>query len=81
VLKGVLPPAAAKHSLDGDIFFLLLLRKSRKKMSPSKYNLAISAMKFLFTQPQNSFPGTSRQIIFGLCEKCFAACGGEIFVG
>ena len=35
------------HSLDGDIFFLILLRKIRKKMSPSKYNLARSAEKRL----------------------------------
>jgi hypothetical protein len=46
------PPAAAKYSLDGDILFLTLLRKIRKKMSPSKFNLARSAKKNnLFTQP------------------------------
>jgi hypothetical protein len=48
------PPAAAKYFLDGDIFFLILLRKIRKKMSPSKYNLARSAKKNLFTQPQEN---------------------------
>ena len=45
------PPAAAKDSLYGDIFFLILLRKIKKKMSPYKDNLARSAEKILFTQP------------------------------
>jgi hypothetical protein len=38
--KRLLPPAAAKDSLDGDIIFLISLREIRKTMSPSKYNLA-----------------------------------------
>jgi hypothetical protein len=46
-----LPPAAAKFSLDGDIFFLISQSEIRKKMSPSKFNLARSAEKILFTQP------------------------------
>jgi hypothetical protein len=50
-VKRFSPPAAAKYSLDRDIFFLILLRKIRKKMSLSKYNLARSAVKRLFTQP------------------------------
>ena len=50
-VKSLLPPAAAKYSLDRDIFFLILLRKIRKKMSPSKFNLVRSANKNLFTQP------------------------------
>jgi hypothetical protein len=49
--ESLLPPSAAKYSLDGDIFFVILLRKIRKKMSLSEYNLARSAMKRLFTQP------------------------------
>ena len=44
-VNNILPPAAAKYSLDRDVFFLILLRKIRKKMSLSKYNLAKSAMK------------------------------------
>jgi len=42
----------AKLYLDKDIFFLILLREIRKKMSPSKYNFVRSARKILFTQPQ-----------------------------
>ena len=37
----ILPPVAAKYSLDGDIFSLILLRKIREKMSPSEYNLGL----------------------------------------
>jgi len=50
-IKSILPPAAAKFSLDGDIFFLISQSEIRKKMSPSKFNLARSAEKRLFTQP------------------------------
>jgi len=46
-----MPPSAAKDSLDGDIFLLILQSKIRKKMSPSQDNLARSAKKNLFTQP------------------------------
>jgi hypothetical protein len=53
-VKRFSPPAAAKYSLDGDIFFLILRSKIRKKMSPSKFNLARSAKKNLFTQPRYS---------------------------
>ena len=45
----------AKLYLDGDIFFLILLRKIKKKMSPSKDNLARSAINRLFTQPLLNF--------------------------
>ena len=41
---------AAKYSLDGGIFSLILLSKIREKMPPSKYNLAIDAKKRLFAQ-------------------------------
>jgi hypothetical protein len=39
--------------LDGDIFFLILLRKIRKKMSPSKKYFAAAGGENLFTQPHN----------------------------
>jgi len=45
----------AKLNLDGDIFFLILLRKIRKKMSPSKENFAAAGGKRLFTQSQILF--------------------------
>ena len=38
-VKSISPPAAAKHSLDGDIFFLILRSKIRKKMSPLSTHL------------------------------------------
>ena len=44
----------AKLSLDGDIFFLILLRKIRKKMSPSKESFAAAGGERFFIQPQNS---------------------------
>jgi hypothetical protein len=50
-VKRFSPPATAKYSLDVDIFFLILRSKIRKKMSTSKFNLARSAKKNLFTQP------------------------------
>ncbi|MFZ4426125.1 MAG: hypothetical protein ACOYOO_03125 [Saprospiraceae bacterium] len=43
----------AKLSLDGDIFFLILLRKIRKKMSPSKEYFAAAGGENLFSQPHN----------------------------
>jgi hypothetical protein len=42
----------AKLYLDVDIFFLILLRKIRKKMSPSKECFAAAGGKNLFTQPR-----------------------------
>ena len=59
--KSISPPQAAKDSLDGDIFFLILRSKIKKKMSPSKYNMARSAIKRLLTQPQDYF---ERHVIF-----------------
>jgi hypothetical protein len=41
----------AKLNLDGDILFLILLRKIRKKMSPSKEYFAAAGGENLFTQP------------------------------
>jgi hypothetical protein len=42
----------AKLNLGGDIFFLILLRKIRKKMSPPKeYSAAAGGKKNLFSQP------------------------------
>ena len=46
--KKVLPPTAAEFSLDGDIFFLISQSEIRKKMSPSKFYLARSAIKRTF---------------------------------
>ena len=43
----------AKLYLDGDIFFLILLRKIKKKMSPSKECFAAAGGKTIFTQPHN----------------------------
>ena len=40
----------AKLNLDGDIFFLILRSKIRKKMSPSKEYFAAVGGKILFTQ-------------------------------
>ena len=42
----------AKSQLDGDFYFLILLRKIRKKKSPSKEYFAAEGGKRLFTQPQ-----------------------------
>jgi len=50
-VKSISPPSAAKYSLDGDIFFLILLRKIRKKMSPSKEYFAAEGGKRQFTLP------------------------------
>ena len=49
--KSFSPPAAAKYSLDGGIFFLIFRSKIRKKMPPSKFNLARSAKNRRFPQP------------------------------
>jgi hypothetical protein len=42
----------AKLYLDGDIFFLILRSKIRKKMSPSKEYFAAAGGENPFTQPQ-----------------------------
>ena len=42
----------AKLYLDWDIFFLILLRKIKKKMSQSKEYFAAAGGEILFTQPQ-----------------------------
>jgi hypothetical protein len=41
----------AKLNLDGDIFFLILRSKIRKKMSPSKEYFAAAGGEILFTEP------------------------------
>jgi hypothetical protein len=51
-VKSLFLALRAKLYLDGDIFFLILLSKIRKKMSPSKESFAAEAGKRLFTQPQ-----------------------------
>ena len=38
--------------LDGDIFFLILRSKIKKKMSPSKESFAVAGGERLFTQAQ-----------------------------
>ena len=43
----------AKLYLDGDIFFLILRSKIRKKMSPSKESFAAAGGERLFTQPHD----------------------------
>jgi hypothetical protein len=43
--------------LDGDIFFLILLRKIRKKMSPSKEYFVAAGGENLFTQPHKILRG------------------------
>ena len=45
----------AKLNLDGDIFFLILRSKIRKKMSPSKEYFAAEGGENLFTQPPSKF--------------------------
>ena len=45
----------AKLNLDGDIFFLILRSKIRKKMSPSKEYFAAVGGENLFTKPQRIF--------------------------
>ena len=54
-VKSISPPAAAKHFLDGGIFFLILRSKIKKKIPASKYNLARSTVKTLFTQLQTFY--------------------------
>ena len=41
----------AKLYLDGDIIFMILLRKIMKMMSPSKESFAAAGGEMLFTQP------------------------------
>ena len=49
-VKSILPPSAAEFSLDGDLFFMISRSEIMKNKSPSKYYLARSAKKNLFTQ-------------------------------
>ena len=48
-------PLRAKLYLDGDIFFLILRSKIKKKMSPSKESFAAAGGEILFTQPQTFY--------------------------
>jgi len=52
-VKRFLPPSAAEFSLDGDLFFMISRSEIMKNKSTSKYYLARSAEKNLFTQPSN----------------------------
>ena len=54
-VKSFSSPEAAKYSLDEDIFFFIFRSKIKKKMSPSKFNLARSGEKDLFTQPLTKY--------------------------
>jgi hypothetical protein len=54
-----LPPAAAEYYFEIDVFFMILLCKIMKNTSVSNFNLARSALKRLFTQPQKPFYTTS----------------------
>ena len=49
--KSLLPPAAAEYCFERHIVFEISLREISKTMCLSKYNLARSAIKILFTQP------------------------------
>ena len=51
-VKGLLLALRAKLYLDGDIFSLILLRKIREKMPPSKECFAATGGKRLFTHPR-----------------------------
>ena len=51
-VKSLLPPQAAEYCFDIHIIFEILQSKISKMMCISKYNLAGSAMKRLFTQSQ-----------------------------
>ena len=51
-MKSVFMALRITLSLDGDIFFLILLRKIRKKMSPSKEYFAAAGGEIFFTHPQ-----------------------------
>jgi hypothetical protein len=70
----------AKLYLDGDIFFLILLRKIRKKMSPSKEYFAAAGGENLFTQPLKTQFGAQRQekSFYRTPIAYFAAEGGKV---
>ena len=55
----------AKLYLDGDIFFLILRSKIRKKMSPSKEYFAAVGGENLFTQPLGEVFGKAQS---GACD-------------
>ena len=55
-VKRFLPLTAAEFSLDGDLFFMISRSEIIKNKSPSKYYLARSAKKNLFSQPHNKKP-------------------------
>ncbi|MEY4134506.1 MAG: hypothetical protein RL386_856 [Bacteroidota bacterium] len=59
-VKGLLPPSAAEHSFVRHVIFTISLREIVKMTCLTKYNLARSAEKILFTQHQRLFPRVSR---------------------
>ena len=50
-VKSLLPPTAAEYSFERHMIFMISQSEIMKIMCLSKYNLARSAMKILFTQP------------------------------
>ena len=52
-VKSLLPPSAAEYYFERHMIFEISLREISKIMCLSKDNLARSAVKILFTQPQN----------------------------
>ena len=52
----------SKGNLDGDIFFLILLRKIRKKMSLSRECFAAAGGEILFTQAPKIISRRKKQL-------------------
>ena len=50
--SSLLPPSAAEYSFERHTVFMILLREIMKTVCLSKYDLARSAIKRPFTQPQ-----------------------------
>ena len=66
-VKSIFPAPCAKLYLDGDIFPLILLRKIKGKMSPSKESFAAEGGERLFTQPLKKYllpPKAAEDIIY-----------------
>jgi hypothetical protein len=62
----------AKLNLDGDIFFLILLRKIRKKMSPSKEYFAAAGGENLFTQPlSKEYSGVVKRFLLPVTSEYY----------
>jgi hypothetical protein len=70
-VKRFLLALRAKLNLDGDIFFLILRSKIRKKMSPSKEYFAAAGGENLFAQPQkkNLPPQAAKDFLHNLYQN------------